>query len=98
VLYQIAAVAGVAAAEGVRLQHVKPHGALFNMAARDPAWRRRSRARSRPSIPRSFCSVSRALSYSALVAPPASAWRRKCSPIARTRRTARFAREPGQTP
>jgi len=30
-----AAVAGVAAAEGVRLQHVKPHGALFNMAARD---------------------------------------------------------------
>src|SRR5207344_1492439 len=37
VLYQIAAVAGVAAAEGVRLQHVKPHGALFNMAARDSA-------------------------------------------------------------
>ena len=35
VLYQIAAVAGVAAAEGVKLQHVKPHGALFNMAARD---------------------------------------------------------------
>jgi UPF0271 protein len=35
VLYQIAAVAGVAAAEGVRLQHVNPHGALFNMAARD---------------------------------------------------------------
>ena len=34
VLYQIAAVAGVAAAEGVKLQHVKPHGALFNMAAR----------------------------------------------------------------
>ena len=37
VLYQIAAVAGVAAAEGIRLQHVKPHGALFNMAMRDPA-------------------------------------------------------------
>jgi UPF0271 protein len=36
VLYQIAAVAGVAAAEGVRMQHVKPHGALFNMAVRDP--------------------------------------------------------------
>ena len=35
VLYQIAAVAGVAAAEGVRLQHVKPHGALYNLAARD---------------------------------------------------------------
>src|SRR5437773_2877345 len=37
VLYQVAAVAGVAAAEGVRLQHVKPHGALFNMAVRDAA-------------------------------------------------------------
>jgi len=36
VLYQVAAVAGVAAVEGVRLQHVKPHGALYNMAARDP--------------------------------------------------------------
>jgi UPF0271 protein len=35
VLYQIAAVAGVAATEGVKLQHVKPHGALFNMAARN---------------------------------------------------------------
>jgi UPF0271 protein len=35
VLYQIASVGGVAAAEGLRLQHVKPHGALYNMAARD---------------------------------------------------------------
>lgn len=34
VLYQVAAVAGVAAAEGVTVQHVKPHGALFNMAVR----------------------------------------------------------------
>jgi len=33
VLYQISAVAGVAQAEGVRLAHVKPHGALYNMAA-----------------------------------------------------------------
>jgi UPF0271 protein len=37
VLYQIAAVAGVARAEGLRLQHVKPHGALYNMAATDSA-------------------------------------------------------------
>jgi UPF0271 protein len=28
-------VAGVAATEGIRLRHVKPHGALYNMAARD---------------------------------------------------------------
>lgn len=37
VVYQIGALAAVAAAQGDRLQHVKPHGALFNMAARDRA-------------------------------------------------------------
>jgi UPF0271 protein len=36
VLYQVAAVAGVARAEGVPMQHVKAHGELFNVAARDP--------------------------------------------------------------
>src|ERR1700732_3047175 len=35
VLYQVAAVVGVAAAEGMSVQHVKPHGALFNMAVRN---------------------------------------------------------------
>jgi len=35
VLYQIAAVQGMAAAEGAAVQHVKPHGALFNMAVRN---------------------------------------------------------------
>ena len=35
VLYQVAAVAGIARAEGAALQHVKPHGALFNMAVRN---------------------------------------------------------------
>jgi UPF0271 protein len=37
VVYQIGALAGIAAAQGVRLRHVKPHGALFNMAVRDAA-------------------------------------------------------------
>ncbi len=37
VLYQVAAVAGFARAVGSPLQHVKPHGALYNRAARDPA-------------------------------------------------------------
>jgi UPF0271 protein len=37
VLYQIAAVAGVAAAAGIRIQHVKPHGALYNMAVKNTA-------------------------------------------------------------
>lgn len=33
VAYQIGALVAVAALQNVRLQHVKPHGALFNMAA-----------------------------------------------------------------
>jgi UPF0271 protein len=37
VVYQIGALAAVAATHGVRLQHVKPHGALYNMAVRDAA-------------------------------------------------------------
>jgi len=35
VAYQIGALAAIAAAQGVQLAHVKPHGALYNMAARD---------------------------------------------------------------
>ncbi len=37
VLYQIGALSAACAAEGLPLQHVKPHGALFNMAVRDAA-------------------------------------------------------------
>ena len=37
VLYQIGALAGFARAAGVELAHVKPHGALYNQAAKDPA-------------------------------------------------------------
>lgn len=37
VLYQVAALAGILRAEGGRLAHVKPHGALYNRAAIDPA-------------------------------------------------------------
>lgn len=37
VCYQIGALAAIAAAQGVRLQHVKAHGALYNMAAKDAA-------------------------------------------------------------
>jgi 5-oxoprolinase (ATP-hydrolysing) subunit A len=35
VLYQIGALAGIAHGEGIRLSHVKPHGALYNMAVKD---------------------------------------------------------------
>jgi UPF0271 protein len=37
VLYQVGALAGFCRAFGGRLHHVKPHGALYNMAARDAA-------------------------------------------------------------
>lgn len=36
VAHQIEALATVAGSYGVRLQHVKPHGALYNMAVRNP--------------------------------------------------------------
>ena len=35
VLYQVAALAGMAAAQGLKLQHVKAHGALYNMACKE---------------------------------------------------------------
>ncbi|WJF90492.1 5-oxoprolinase subunit PxpA [Paraburkholderia bonniea] len=36
VLYQLGALSAIAQAEGGRIAHVKPHGALYNQAARDP--------------------------------------------------------------
>ncbi|MGI6263834.1 MAG: LamB/YcsF family protein [Succiniclasticum sp.] len=36
-LYQISALYGIIKAEGGVMHHVKPHGALYNMAAKDPA-------------------------------------------------------------
>ncbi|MFZ4453414.1 LamB/YcsF family protein [Salibacterium aidingense] len=36
VLYQVGALQGFCEAEGMALQHVKPHGALYNQAAKDP--------------------------------------------------------------
>jgi 5-oxoprolinase (ATP-hydrolysing) subunit A len=35
VLYQVAALKGICEAFGAKLHHVKPHGALYNLAARD---------------------------------------------------------------
>jgi 5-oxoprolinase (ATP-hydrolysing) subunit A len=39
-VYQIGALAGLAQAAGLKLRHVKPHGALYNMACRDDAYAR----------------------------------------------------------
>lgn len=62
VLYQIGALAAIAAAEGVALRHVKPHGALYHMAARDTALAR--------GIAEAIASFDRAL---VVFAPPGSA-------------------------
>ena len=35
VLYQVAALKGICEASGGKLHHVKPHGALYNLAAKD---------------------------------------------------------------
>jgi UPF0271 protein len=35
ILYQIGALSALARADGVELHHVKPHGALYNQAAKD---------------------------------------------------------------
>ena len=37
VTYQVGAIQAFAAAQGLKLQHVKPHGALYNMAVQNPA-------------------------------------------------------------
>ncbi|MDR3292811.1 MAG: LamB/YcsF family protein [Clostridiales bacterium] len=37
VLYQTGAIAAFCKASGIKLQHIKPHGALYNMAGKDPA-------------------------------------------------------------
>lgn len=34
-LYQISALAGMCQTQGMKLQHIKPHGALYNMSAKD---------------------------------------------------------------
>ena len=36
VLYQLGALAAIVKAEGGRMSHVKPHGALYNQAAKNP--------------------------------------------------------------
>ena len=65
VIAQVAALAGVAATEGVTLAHVKPHGALYNIAAKD--------AGMADAIAAAIAAVDRAL---VMVGLPASALER----------------------
>ncbi|MEA3207748.1 MAG: 5-oxoprolinase (ATP-hydrolyzing) subunit [Chthoniobacter sp.] len=62
VTFQVGAFAALATAAGLRPQHVKPHGALYNMAARDPELA--------DAVARAVASFDRSL---LLFAPPASA-------------------------
>jgi UPF0271 protein len=39
-VYQVGALAGLARAAGIALHHLKPHGALYNLACRDDAYAR----------------------------------------------------------
>lgn len=55
VAYQIGALMGLAAHVGIRVAHVKPHGALYNMAARDSAYAM--------AIGRAIRSIDRGLVY-----------------------------------
>lgn len=54
-LYQIGALATLAAVEGSRLQHVKAHGAIYNMAARD--------ARLADALARATAAIDRSLIF-----------------------------------
>ena len=90
VVYQIGALAAIAAAEGVRLRHVKAHGALYNMAVTDRALADAIAAAVR-AVDRAPDSL-RAAGNGAVAPrrkprPPGRA--RRASPIARTRPTAR---------
>ncbi len=62
VVYQVGALQAIATSLGVRPNHVKPHGALYNMAARDPALA--------DAVAQAICAVDRSL---LLFAPDQSA-------------------------
>lgn len=62
VIYQVGALSGFCRAAGVRLQHVKPHGALYHQASRDEGLA--------DAVARSIRAVDPGL---ILVAPPGSA-------------------------
>jgi UPF0271 protein len=90
VVYQVAALAGIAATQGVRLQHVKAHGALYNMACRDRALA--------DAIARAVAAFDRKLILFGLPdselikagQKAGSSWRPRCSPTARMNPMARW--------
>lgn len=69
-IYQVGALQGFCAAHNVRLQHVKPHGALYNHAAGDDETVR--------TIAEAIAAVDPSLYYVALAGPRAAAIARIC--------------------
>lgn len=61
IAYQIGALAGIAAGAGMKVTHVKPHGALNNMAHTDPGYAR-AIARAIKSVDRNIIFVANTLS------------------------------------
>ena len=61
VVYQVGALLGFCRAEGVPLVHVKPHGALYNAAAKDAAIARANRRRGPRGGPLAVADGSRGL-------------------------------------
>jgi hypothetical protein len=91
-IYQIGALAGIAQAEGGRLTHVKPHGALNNMACEDAALAASVVAAIR-SLDRSLILLAPALSKLALAGAAAGLrWRPKFLPTGRIRTPAVWCR------
>lgn len=69
VMYQIGALKAFCDAAGVPLHHVKPHGALYNMAARDPV------------LAAAICrAVQAAAPGAVLLGSPAARWSRPQTP------------------
>lgn len=54
ILYQLGALDAFVKANGMKLQHVKPHGAFYNMAAKVTSWQQLSVRASRLMIPPSL--------------------------------------------
>ena len=92
-VYQIGAL--TAFTREKRLQHVKPHGALYNMAVDREDIARRDRPRRSLAVDQRLILVVLAGSRWEAAARRARrcAWRARCSPTARSAPTARWCRE-----
>lgn len=88
VMYQIGALKAFCEAVGVPLHHVKPHGALYNMAAKDPALAAAICRAVQAAAPVRCCWRSPAVRWSRPPTPSVCLWPARCSLTAAISRTA----------